>query len=373
MELDQPKDQIMAKYTRITYHERLRIRHLLNKKKSLGEIAKKLRRSKSTISDEIRRKGMTAKAYNPILAQSDKKFRDRLRGRKKKIFGPLKELIHFLMLEYHWSPEQISNRLKLNYPELDILHISHEGIYQYVYTSPIRKFLTMTLRSKRKKRGRKKHNGFQRGGIKNHVSIHKRSRAALDRSEVGHWESDLIIGGHQKGAIGTIVDRATRYTILVPLESKHTRHVVQRFSEALNAIPSHLRKSITHDHGSEMTHHERLALLSGISVYFADPGCPWQRPTNENTNGLIREFFPKRSDLSLVTSAEQEKVQTLLNNRPRKCLGFKTPREVLEEVINEKGTLKPPLCRRTSVIRRLSVGVQKYFSLASLTIQRTFF
>jgi len=149
--------------------------------------------------------------------------------------------------------------------------------------------------------------------------------------EAGHWESDLIIGKDRKGAVGTIVDRATRYTILVPLESKHTQHVVDRFGVALNALPPDLRKSITHDHGTEMSHHETLAHKSGILVYFADPGCPWQRPTNENTNGLIREFFPKGSDLTIVKDDELERVQSLLNNRPRKCLGFRTPNEVMEE------------------------------------------
>ena len=362
----------MAKYARLSYHERVRIRHLLKEGYSIGRIAKDLSRSKSTIHYEIHRKGMTVATYYPIHGQADKKFRDRLRGRKKKIFGPLEHLIQLSMLEKHWSPEQISNRLKICYPEFDFLHISHEGIYQYVYSSPDRKYFTTALRTKRKKRGRKKRKGFQRGGIKNHVSIHKRSKAALDRSEVGHWESDLIIGGHQKGAIGTIVDRATRYTILVPLESKHTRHVVERFNSALNTVPSHLKKSITHDHGTEMTHHEKLALMSGITVYFADPGCPWQRPTNENTNGLIREFFPKGSDLRTVTPADLEKVQVLLNNRPRKCLGFKTPQEALEEAINEKGALKPPSCRRTSVIRHLSVGVQRCFFLVKSNIQKAF-
>lgn len=331
----------MAKYSRITYHERQRIRHLLNENKSLGKIAKELRRSKSSISSEIRRKGMTTETYNPIHAQADKKFRDKLRGQKKKIVGPLKELIHFLMLEYHWSPEQISNRLKINYPDLEFLHISVEGIYQYVYSSPLRKTLIAALRTKRKKRGRKRHNGFQRGGIKNHVSIHKREQAAMDRSEAGHWESDLIIGGKQRGAIGTIVDRKTRYTLLVCLRSKHTRHVVDRFSDALHTLPPDLRKSITHDHGTELTHHQNLAEKCGISVYFADPGCPWQRPTNENTNGLIREYFPKGSDLTLVTPKQLEKVQFLLNNRPRKCLGFKTPQEILERILKEKGVSIP--------------------------------
>lgn len=323
----------MAKYTRVSYHERVRIRHLLEQGYSIGQIAKDLSRSKSTIHNEIHRKGMTKRSYYYVHGQADKRFRDRLRGRKKKVFGALKALIQLMLLEYHWSPEQISHRLKLCYPNLENLHISPEGIYQYVYSCPSRNLITKALRTKRRKRGVKKHKGFQRGGIKNHVSIRKRSQAALDRSEVGHWESDLIIGKERKSAIGTIVDRATRYTILVQLESKHTRHVVDQFSYALNALPPDLRKSITHDHGTEMTHHEYLAERCGISVYFADPGSPWQRPTNENTNGLIREFFPKGSDLTIVQKDELERVQSLLNNRPRKCLGFRTPKEVLEEKI----------------------------------------
>jgi len=321
----------VAKYTRLSYHERVRIRHLLKDGYSIGQISRDLSRSKSTIHEEIHRKGMSAETYHPIHGQADKKFRDRLRGRKKKVFGALEQLIQLMMLDYHWSPEQVSNRLKLCYPELENLHISPEGIYQYVYRSPIRQFITSALRTKRKKRGVKKHNGFQRGGIKNHISIHKRCQAAQERSEAGHWESDLIIGKGQKGAIGTIVDRATRYTILVHLDSKHTRHVVDRFGVALNALPPDLRKSITHDHGTEMSHHETLAQQSGILVYFADPGSPWQRPTNENTNGLIREFFPKGTDLTIVTKDEIERVQSLLNNRPRKCLGFRTPNEVMKE------------------------------------------
>lgn len=325
----------MAKYTRMSYHERVKICQLLKQGSSIGIIAKTLNRSKSTIHAEIHRRGMTVKTYFSIHAQADKKFKDRLRGRKIKVFGALKEMIHLLMMDYHWSPEQISNYLKINYPELEELHISHEGIYQYVYTSPHRGILTKALRTKRKRRGRKKHNGFKRGGIKNHVSIHKRSKEALERKEVGHWESDLIIGKAQKGCIGTIVDRASRYTILVHLENKTTRHVVDRFGEELRVLPGELRKSITHDHGTEMTHHETLAKSCDISVYFADPGSPWQRPTNENTNGLVREFFPKGNELTMVTKDELKKVESLLNSRPRKCLGYKTPKELLEKRMRE--------------------------------------
>jgi IS30 family transposase len=246
------------------------------------------------------------------------------------------------MIERAWSPEQISNHLKINYKEFSELHVSTEAIYQSVYSNPNRRHLIQALRWKKKKRGRRNRNGILRGGIKNRVSIHQRDKAVLKRIEVGHWESDLIVGSKNQGAIGTAVERVSRYTLLVHLDGKMTSHVVEKFGAAINTMPDFLKKSVTHDNGTEMAHHETLSGKCGILVFFADPGCPWQRPTNENTNGLLREFFPKGTDLRRVTEEELEKVQFLLNNRPRKCLGFKTPQQVIDELIKEKGNNKAP-------------------------------
>jgi len=353
----------MAKYTRLTYHERLKIRQLLDRNFSYAEIASVLLRSKSSIYSEIHRKGMSRKTYNPIHAQCDKKFQDSLRGKKQKIFGALESLIQLLLMDYLWSPEQISNRLKLLYPTIDSLHVSHEAIYQYVYRSPLRDIIKENSRIKRKRRKKRCEKDLQRGGIKNKMGIRERTPLAQERSEVGHVESDLIIGKAHKGAVGTIVDRLTRYTTLVHLKNKTTRHVIQQFIGALEHLPPFLRKSLTHDNGSELAHHKKLSEELGILVYFADPGCPWQRPTNENTNRLLREFFPKGTDLSQVTSEELKRVQDLLNNRPRKCLGYRTPQEVVDEIIQNEGSFTPPSNGRVSVIHRLSVGIRKLFSL----------
>jgi len=164
----------MASYIRLTYNERHRIRQMLKEQWSIGEIARTLRRSKSTISTEIRRKGMTAKGYNPITAQQDVKFKRKLVKKKRKIQGALESILQCLMLEKHWSPEQISNYLRIHYPSQTELHVSHEAIYKHVYNSPHREIYSRALRSKRKRRRQRKPGGVQRGGIRNRVSIHKR-------------------------------------------------------------------------------------------------------------------------------------------------------------------------------------------------------
>ncbi len=319
----------MATYTRITYNERCRIRQMLQDGCSLGEVARRLRRSKSTISTEVRRKGMTPGTYHPSHAQQDANFRRKLIRRRHRIQGPLEASIQYLMLERRWSPEQISNYLKIHYPSQPELYISPEAIYQYIYRSPHRDKYSKALRSKRRSRRLRKPAGIRRGGIRNRVSIHSRSAEVEVREVPGHWEGDLVIGKGHRSAIGTLVERTTRYVIIVPLQAKDSRSVVDAFLSELEGLPTALKKSLTYDQGSEMAQHEYFTQQSGMSVYFADPGSPWQRGSNENTNGLIRDFYPKGTDFNLVTREELKHVQELLNTRPRKVLEFDTPMKCL--------------------------------------------
>jgi len=173
----------------------------------------------------------------------------------------------------------------------------------------------------------------KRGKIKNATSIHERPKEVEDRTTFGHWEGDLIIGKDHKTAIGSLVERKSRWLKIVPLTGgKDSRSVIQSFALALSDIPSNLKTSLTYDRGQEMSLHETFTELTGIKVYFADPRAPWQRGTNENTNGLIRDFFQKKTDFSHYNEADFQRVEDLLNDRPRKVLGFKPPREVFERV-----------------------------------------
>lgn len=319
-------------YCRLTYNERCRIRQLLKEGRSQQHIADYLRRSKSTISTEMRRKGMTRETYHPSHAQQDANFKRGLIHRNRKIKGPLEASIQVLMLEKHWSPEQISHGLKRRYPSMTELHISSEAIYKYVYRSPNREIFSKALRRKRKYRRRRSSVGIRRGGIRNRVSIRERDPAVETRKEPGHWEGDLIIGKDGKSAIGTAVERTSRTVRLVRVSAKTSETVVDAFLASFESLPRWLKKSFTYDQGSEMAQHERFTSQSGMQVYFANPGSPWQRGSNENTNGLLREFFPKGTDLNLVSDSELKRVEALLNTRPRKVLGYQTPDERLAEL-----------------------------------------
>lgn len=338
----------MANYSRFSYTERKRVEQL--KKKGLGvrEIARALCRSPSTISEELNRK---PKAYNSDSFHKDAVFKQRLRQKKRKISGPLEAIITYLLTELRCSPEQISGHLRLIYPNSPELQISPEAVYLWVYTHEQRKILTGFLRRKRRYRRKRGQKNILRGGIKNRVSIHQRPSVVDNREEVGHWEGDLIIGAQNQSAIGTLVERSSRYTILVQLDNKKSETVVKQFTKRFQRLPPWLRRSLTYDNGSEMACHEQLSKEMQTRVYFTDPSSPWQRGSNENTNGLVREFFPKSTDLSVHS---QERlgggVAALLNRRPRKVLGFHSPSDVFDDLCaNAKSSLSDCLSRFHSV------------------------
>jgi len=327
----------MAKYCRLTYAERKRIEQLKREGFGVREIARALNRSPSTISWECRRKFTQ---YSADTAQKDALIKQKLRVKKKKIFGALEAIIIYLLSELHCSPEQISGSLRKVYPDLPDLQVSPEAIYSWVYNHEQRKTIIQLLRQKRPRRRAKGQSKVHRGGIKNRVSIKERPSSIEDREEVGHWEGDLIIGARNQSAVGTLVERSTRYTILVQLENKESENVVGKFTRFLSRLPPNLRRSLTYDNGTEMAHHEKLSKQLDMKVYFADPHSPWQRGTNENTNGLIREFLPKGADLSLHSQEKLAGIAALLNRRPRKVLNFSSPADIFDYICeNQQATL----------------------------------
>lgn len=224
------------------------------------------------------------------------------------------------------------------------MRISHESIYQYIYCLPkgeLKKELMAGLRRERRLRISRKAAHLRKPGIKDIISISERPEEAKDRIVPGHWEGDLIVGKMHNSAIGTLVERTTRLTLIVPLKSKDSLEVAKSFALAFKRIPKQFVKTLTYDRGTEMARHKEFTKETKIKVYFADPHSPWQRGTNENTNGLIRQYFPKKTDFSKISPSEIRRAEQELNSRPRKILDFYTPSEKFYELItNEKIALE---------------------------------
>jgi len=321
-------------YTHISRIERERIGLLKAGGMRIPHIAKKLGRDPTSIRREIRRSKPYFLGYSPITAEEDADRKRRVARRPKKLDDPKLWKVILEKLSLRWSPEQIAHWLKEAYPEH--MHVSHESIYTYIYVLPrgnLRKELISYLRQGARGRQRRKRDTDERGKIPNKVTIRERPKEVEDRTVPGHWESDLIIGKEHKSAIGTLVERTTRTTILVPLKSKDAPTVRKAFTKTVKRLPKETFLSMTHDRGSEMAEHELFTKDTEVQVYFADPHSPWQRGTNENTNGLVRDFFPKGTDFNLVSVRELKRVQKLLNERPRKSLGWKTPKEAFNKLI----------------------------------------
>ena len=323
------------KHRRLSFSERIKIETLLNENKSKAYIAKKLKRSRSTISREVNKWVTTPdEKYSAKLADWSAKD-DYLNKRnldKISTYTLLKIYVYKGLLK-GWTPEQIAGRIKLDYPNNTIMTISHEAIYRHIYTRPQaslnKKLIKLLTRKKTRRRPMKKVRG-KGSKIINQVSIDNRPKHIENRLEAGHWEGDLIIGKGQKSAIGTIVERKSRYTIIVKLESRKSTEVAKMFSKRLNEINSKLLKSMTYDNGIEMAKHQIITQKTGMNIYFAHPYSSWERGTNENTNGIIRRDLPKGTDFNLIDEKTLLKIERKLNNKPRKIIGYKTPKEILE-------------------------------------------
>lgn len=330
----------LKKHRRLTYKERVIIQTLLGENRTKAYIAKTLNRSRSTISREVNKLGDNPKAdYDAYLAHWCAKD-DYLNKRNLDKISTHKRLRFFVYrgLLSQWTPEQISGRLRELYPNDPIMSISHEAIYRHIYTRPQaslnKKLIKLLVRKKTRRRPTKKRR--QTGSrIPNQVSIDKRPKQIDLRKEIGHWEGDLMIGKNHKSAIGTLVERKSRYTIIIKLESRKAGEVAKKFSMRLNQLNHVFRKTMTYDNGIEMAEHEKITKRTGMKIYFAHPYSSWERGTNENTNGLIRRYYPKGTDFSLIDEKTLMKIQQKLNNRPRKVIGFKTPKEIMDSELKK--------------------------------------
>lgn len=328
------------KYQRLNLQERDQISVYLISGKSIRQIANLLVRSPSTISREVKRLKHRFQHYHPLLCQSDaiRKSSSRRYRQRKILQNQELQKIVLEKLSLCWSPEQIENFLKLNYQD-HRMQISKETIYNYIYVYLRRNMREEFLKYMRQGRRVRRSKGSVTKKVNTVLGdfdlIDERPEEALDRKIPGHWEGDLIIGGaKEQTALGTLVERTTRFAILVPLKNKSSEEVRIQFGKAINQLPSHLKRSLTYDQGSEMAQHKKLTEETQMKVYFAHPRSPWERGTNENTNGLIRQFFPKGTNFKNVSAQEIRKVQDLLNERPRKTLGWKTPAEKIAELLH---------------------------------------
>ncbi|MBU1721975.1 IS30 family transposase [Patescibacteria group bacterium] len=322
--------------SRISLIERIKIEHYLKNGESFREISRQLGRSVSSISEEVR--GIKGRdSYTAVLANKRSKKNSKSRNQKKYKIDKdevLKEII-FSKLRKQWSPKQMSMYLRKN----KALHmtVSPETIYAYLFVLPrgtLKKELLSCLRQNRKHRRKQKRNCQNPKKLEEMLSIHERPKEVEDRIIPGHWEGDLIVGKRNQSAIGTLVERTTRTLLLVPLKSRDTQHVAKAFARVMKRLPKEMKLTMTYDQGREMAKHKLITEMTGIKIYFADPRSPWQRGTNENTNGLIRQYFPKGTDFTTVTRYKLKKVQDLLNTRPRKTLDWLTPQEAFDTLIN---------------------------------------
>ena len=265
----------------------------------------------------------------------------RRRGGKTRLLAHYR-LRHYVevRLGWTWSPDEISLRLKVDYPCDMTMRISSEAIYQYIYVLPrgaLRATLIKGLRQEHKHRRERKagidKDNEMRGKIADMLSIDERPAEVAGRIVPGHWEGDLIIGKNKRTALGTLVERVTRYTLLVALEAKDARSVRKAYALALQKLPKSLTLSLTYDQGKEMSGHKAFTIDTGITVYFAHPSSPWERGTNENTNGLVRQFFPKGTAFDQLPKGSVRRVQNLLNDRPRKVLNYRTPNEAFATLV----------------------------------------
>jgi IS30 family transposase len=307
---------------------------------SFRTIAKMLNRSPSTVSREVARNGGRER-YRAVAA--DCRAWDQARRPKLCLLAQRPKLRRIvaqkLMLE--WSPEQISGWLKDHYPGNEQMQVSHETLYRSIYIQTrgvLKKELQKHLRTGRVFRQSKQGNklGKRPRSIIDGIPISERPPEVEDRAIPGHWEGDLITGSNNSH-IATLVERSTRFTMLVKVKGKDTKSVVDALAKQATRLPQELKKSLTWDRGAELADHKRFTVATDIDVYFCDPSSPWQRGTNENTNRLLRQYFPKGTDLSVHSQAHLNKIALRLNQRPRKTLAFKTPADKLNECVASTG------------------------------------
>jgi transposase, IS30 family len=327
---------------RLSFEERERILVGVCRGESDSEIGRALGRHRSTVGREICRCGGRRRDYRPLASE---RVAHRLAARPKPTkLSRCPRLVEAVEkgLEAGWSPKQISARLKHDHPHDREMRISHETIYQTLFVQArgeLRKQLTVQLRTGRTRRKPRGLGPDRRGRIPGMVSISQRPAEIEDRAVPGHWEGDLIIGKGNHSAVVTLVERQTRFVLLARLgNDRTTEHVVEALARIAGTLPAQLMRSLTWDQGKELTAHTRFTVQTGVPVYFCDPHSPWQRGSNENTNGLLRQYLPKGTDLAVHDQAELDRIAGLLNGRPRETLEWQKPAEKLAELLAATGS-----------------------------------
>jgi IS30 family transposase len=318
---------------RLSLDERVEIRVGLELGLSLTAIAAQLCRATSTVSREVKANG-GRQHYRPFAAHR-RAFCQARRPKPAKLSSPQLRARVVADLERLWSPWQIARRLRAEFADDAGMWVSHETIYKSLYVQgrgELRRELARCLRTGRARR-RPQGRVVRNGHIPNMVMISQRPAEAEDRAVPGHWEGDLIVGKNGKSAIATLVERSTRYVLLARISDQRAETVRTALGERIATLPRHLWRSLTWDQGTEMSEHALFTVETGLPVYFCDPRSPWQRGSNENTNGLLRQYFPKGTDLASYTQDQLDAVAVQLNGRPRQTLGFQTPAERLTELI----------------------------------------
>jgi len=335
----------MKNYKRLSDAEREEISRMLAQDRSFQDIAKQLGRYASTVSREVGGGSCNKYTYRAAKAQNRaKRNASKRKSGKFRLNGEL-DLKRYIYkkLKLKWSPAQIAEELEKDYPLNMDMRISPESIYTYIYVLPrgaLKKELTSCLRQNHKRRYKQPRGAKMERKIEAMLSIEERPKEVKNRIIPGHWEGDLIVGKNNRSALGTLVERTTRTTILIPVKSREAKVVAKAFAKEVKKLPQQMKLSMTYDQGREMAQHKLFTKITGVKVYFAHPSSPWERGTNENTNGLIRQFFPKGTDFNKVSRYEVKKAQDLLNGRPRKALGFQKPYEVFNQLINQRCCVK---------------------------------
>jgi IS30 family transposase len=323
---------------RLSLAEREEIRAGLERGETFTAIAMAIGRVVSTVSREVAANG-GRDGYQAWRAHGRAGEQARRPKTPKLAHQPLAVLVT-AWLEEWWSPEEIANRLPIEFPDDPMMRVSHETIYQSLFVQgrgELRRELHRCLRSGRARR-RPRNRLETRGQIPDKVMISERPAEVEDRAVPGHWEGDLIIGTSNRSAVGTLVERTTRYVQLLHLpDGREAEKVNEAIKRTISGLPEELVRTITWDQGKEMSSHVKFTVDSGVQVYFCDPHSPWQRGTNENTNGLLRQYMPKGTDLTVHTADDLTRIAESLNNRPRKTLGYMTPSEKLTELLATTG------------------------------------
>lgn len=343
-------------YSRLNATERAAVMLMRRDGRGVSEIATALGRHKSTISRELRHQAYVGVLPYEATRAAAQAFALSRRCRNRRKLSPESDLFAEVawLLRFGWSPRQIAGRLRRMHPDDSSRRVCHETIYRALYVLPrgeLRRELLACLRQGHQNRWPRSRGTRRRERLPEELRIAARPEDVGKRMVPGHWEGDLIKGASNRSAVATLVERRSRFVLLGRMEGLDAFSAQKCFERLFNEVPKELRKSLTYDRGTEMARHRALTKRTGVKVFFADPYSPWQRGSNENANGLIRQYLPKGTDLTAHSQADLDTIADLLNNRPRQVLDFKTPLEVMDEIMRDaaRHALK---IRRSTLLRQ---------------------